>query len=194
MIAAIEGVLEARGPDWVQVRVGGLSLRLAVPAFTLEALPSPGERVRLRTHLHLREDIIALYGFATGEEVSLFELLIEVPRVGPKLALALLSAFRPERLAQAIASEEVALLSQVPGVGKKTASRLALELKDKLGPLSRLVGTRPVGPGSAEVIAALAALGYTAMEAAQAAARLPADADLSLEEKVRLALRHFGGG
>lgn len=193
MIVAIEGVLEARGPDWVQVRLGGLSLHLAVPAFTLEALPSPGERVRLRTHLHLREDIIALYGFASGEEVALFELLIEVPRVGPKLALALLSAFRPERLAQAIASEEVALLSQVPGVGKKTASRLALELKDKLGPLAA-AAPRPAGPGSAEVIAALAALGYTAMEAAQAAARLPADADLSLEEKVRLALRHFGGG
>jgi len=192
VIAAIEGTLELRGSDWAVVKVGGISLRVHVSSSTLSQLGAPGDTVRLLTHLHWREDSVALYGFASQQELELFRLLLTVSGVGPRLALAILSGMDCERLATSIASGNVDLLAQLPGVGKKMASRLVVELKAKLEKEWGGVGTYLSGD-SADVAAALVGLGYSVAEAARAVDGLPASADLSLEEKVRIALQRLAG-
>lgn len=159
-----------------------------MPSSTLETLGDLGDEVHLYTHLHIREDNVALYGFASTEELELFRMLISVSGVGPKIALAMLSAMNPGQLAMAIATGNVDILCHVPGVGKKTASRLTLELKGKLEGF--WVGA-PMAAGDAEVVAALTSLGYNAAEAASAVASLPDSTELSMEERVRLALQYF---
>ena len=191
MIAALHGIVEHRGTSWAIVRVGGVSLQVHLPGSTLDKLGGIGDEVHLHTHLHLKEDNIALYGFATAEELGLFQTLITVSGIGPKAALALLSAVNPEPLALAIASGNVELLSQVPGVGKKMASRLVLELKGKLEKSWAGVSSLPLSAESADVVAALTALGYSLSEATQAAANLPDSSELGLEEKVKLALQYL---
>jgi Holliday junction DNA helicase RuvA len=186
MIAGIEGILKSRGEDWVTVDVGGVSFRLHVPTSTINKLRTPGDRVQLHTHLHVREDNLALYGFATSEELKLFELLINVSGIGPKTALSVLSAFSPERFELAIARGDVEQLSSVPGVGKKTAARLVLELKGKFEQVGLLVRSP-----HEDVKAALIGLGYSVAEANSAIATLPDTPDLSLEDKIKLALQHF---
>jgi len=188
MIAGIEGTLESRSADGAIVKVGGVSLEIHMSSSTLDSLGAIGEEVHLYTHLHLREDNVALYGFASTEELELFRMLIGVSGVGPKAALAMLSAMNPSQLAMAIATGNVALLSQMPGVGNKMASRLALELKGKLEGFR--VGA-PAAAGDAEVIAALTSLGYSSAEAASAVATLPDSPELTVEERVRLALQYF---
>jgi Holliday junction DNA helicase RuvA len=190
MIAAVEGTLEVRGAGWAIIKVGGVSLRVQVSNFTLNELGAAGERVRLHTHLHWKEDSIALYGFMYQQELDLFKLLITVNGVGPKSALAMLSGMEYERLASAIASGNVDLLTELPGVGKKMASRLVVELKSKLE--KEWVGVSPqLAEGTAELAAVLTSLGYSASEAARAAARVLPSSGLSLEEKTKLALRHL---
>jgi Holliday junction DNA helicase RuvA len=187
MIAGLEGKLQSRSTDGAVIKVGGVSLQVHMPASTLSTLGAIGEAVHLYTHLHLREDNIALYGFATEGELELFCMLIGVSGVGPKVALAILSALNPSQLAMAIATGNANLLSQVPGVGQKMAGRLALELKGKLEGI--MVSAPAEGDG--EVIAALTSLGYTATEAASALASLPDSAELTVEEKIRRALQYF---
>ena len=187
MIAGLEGKLQSRSTDGAIIKVGGVSLQVYMPASTLSTLGAIGEAVHLHTHLHLREDNVALYGFATTEELELFRSLIGVSGVGPKVALAILSALNPGQLALAIASGNVDLLSGVPGVGQKMAGRLALELKGKLEGI--MISTP--AEGDAEVVAALTSLGYNASEAASALASLPDSAELSVEEKIKLALQYF---
>ncbi len=187
MIAGLEGKLQSRSTDGAIIKVGGVSLQVYMPSSTLSTLGAIGEAVHLHTHLHLREDNVALYGFATAEELELFRSLIGVSGVGPKVALAILSALNPGQLALAIASGNVDLLSSVPGVGPKMAGRLALELKGKLEGI--MVGAP--AEGDAEVVAALTGLGYSASEAASALASLPDSAELSVEEKIKLALQYF---
>ena len=186
MIAGIEGILKSRGEDGVVVDVGGVSFRLQSPTSTISTLGIPGDRVKLHTHLHVREDNLSLYGFASSEELRLFELLIAVSGIGPKTALALLSALSPERFEFAIARGDVEILSSVSGVGKKTAARLVLELKGRFEQVS--VASR--SPHE-DVKAALIGLGYSAAEANSAIVTLPDASDLSLEDKIKLALRHF---
>jgi Holliday junction DNA helicase RuvA len=186
MIAALEGVLKAVGDDWALVNVHGVHFRLYAPTSTLGNLGTQGERVHLHTYLQVREDSLALYGFATPEELRMFELLITVSGVGPRVALALLSALTPERLAPAVASGDESVLSSISGVGKKTAARLALELKGKF--------EQPGAPAAyphEDVKAALMGLGYTAAEATAASATVPNTPDLTLEDKVRIALKSF---
>ena len=187
MIAGLEGKLQSRSTDGAIIKVGGVSLQVYMPASTLSTLGAIGEAVHLYTHLHLREDNVALYGFATAEELELVRMLIGVSGVGPKVALAILSALNPGQLALAIASGNVDLLSSVPGVGPKMAGRLALELKGKL---EGIMVSAPA-EGDAEVVAALLSLGYSASEAASALASLPDSAELSVEEKIKLALQYF---
>ena len=187
MIAGLEGKLQSRSTDGAIIKVGGVSLQVYMPASTLSTLGAIGEAVHLHTHLHLREDNVALYGFATTEELELFRSLIGVSGVGPKVALAILSVLNPGQLALAIASGNVDLLSSVPGVGPKMAGRLALELKGKL---EGIMVSAPA-EGDAEVVAALTSLGYSASEAASALASLPDSAELSVEEKIKLALQYF---
>ena len=190
MIAGLRGKLEARGADYAIVNVGGVSFRVHLPTSTLATLGAIGEEVHLHTHLYIREDVMALYGFASAEELGLFQMLITVSGVGPRLALALLSALNPERLASAIASGNADLLTEVPGVGKRMAERLVVELKGKLEGWAG-VAAAPIAAVNAEVVAALRSLGYSASEAASAVASLPDDPELSTEDKIRLALQQF---
>lgn len=191
MITGIRGTLEAIGPDWVSVAVGGVSVRVHVPTAALADMGGTGAQVRLHTHLVARDDALTLYGFASAEALRLFEMLIAVSGIGPRLALAVLSGLRPDALALAIASEDTDALAQVPGVGKRTAGRIVLELKGKLEKEWSLTAVHPGGVASDDVLGALAALGYSAAEARQAVAALPLDADASLEARVRLALQNL---
>jgi Holliday junction DNA helicase RuvA len=191
MIVALEGILESRGIDSAVVKVGPLSLLVYVPGSTLGRLGTVGDKVHLHTHLYVREDIIALYGFASADELALFQNLISVSGIGPKAALAFLSALNVEQLASAIVGGNVDLLTQVPGIGKKMAGRVVLELKGKLEKGWAGAVTPALTPEDADVVAALTTLGYSLKEATQAVAGLPNAEELDLEEKVRLALRQL---
>ena len=192
MIAGLKGRLQALGSDWAIVNVGGIGFQVYMPTPTLSTLSTIGEEVELHTHLHIREDNATLYGFATAEELGLFQTLIGVSGLGPKLALAMLSAMSVEKLAMAIATSSTDLLDEIPGVGKKMASRLILELKGKLA-AGWLAAPAELAEENADVLAALTSLGYSVREATRAVATLPPDQKLSLEEKIKLALQYFGG-
>ena len=189
MIAGLHGTLESRGANWAIIKVGGVSIQVYMPASTLSTLGAIGAEVHLHTHLHFKEDNLALYGFASQQELELFQMLIGVTGVGPKASLAMLSAMYANDLALAIATGNVDLLDQVPGIGKKMASRLVLELKGKLESVG--VAAAVLGEGNAEVIAALVSLGYSPSEAASAVAAIADSPDLAIEDRIRLALQHF---
>jgi Holliday junction DNA helicase RuvA len=191
MIVALEGTLDSRGIDSVVVKIGPLSLLVSVPGSTLSRIGTIGDKVHLHTHLYVREDIIAMYGFASADELALFQNLISVSGIGPKAALAFLSTLNVEQLASAIVSGNVDLLTQVPGIGKKMAGRVVLELKGKLEKGWAGAVTPALTPEDADVVAALTTLGYSLKEATQAVAGLPNAEELDLEEKVRLALRQL---
>ena len=189
LIARLRGVVEESGADWLLVFVGGVGLRVQVPASTAEALGRQGESVLLHTHLHVRDDAVAIYGFATAEDLRLFEMLIGVSGVGPRGALSLLSALGADGLSDAVSAGDASRLQQVPGVGQKVAARLVLELKGKL--VGRAAASVSTGRDD-EVVAALVGLGYTQAEAQAAAASAPSDGSLSVEERLRQALAYFG--
>lgn len=194
MIASIHGTLEARRADHAIVRVSGFSLRVFVPVSTLSRLGDPGSAVTLYTHFQVREDSMALYGFASESERDAFEQLITISGVGPKVALALLGTMDAQGLYKAIADEDVQRLALAPGVGKKLASRLVLELKGKLPSLAGAGGVGMAaasGSIQAEVLEALIGLGYTNAEAQAALRRIPQDRPMTLEEQVTFALRSF---
>jgi Holliday junction DNA helicase RuvA len=186
VIAAVRGTVIARGADHVVVEVAGVGYKVFVPRH-----PSRDE-VLLHTHQVVREDDEALYGFEAREELALFEMLISVSGVGPKAGLAILSVGRPAEIAGAIASGDAALLARAPGVGKKTAERLIVDLKGKVG---RVAGA-PVIPGAMalddDAHAALVALGYTASEAATALRDAPPRGRATTEERLAAALRATG--
>ncbi|MFH1088128.1 MAG: Holliday junction branch migration protein RuvA [Chloroflexota bacterium] len=186
MIAAIEGTLQQYDSGSVVIKAGPLSLRVHVPDSTLGQMGTVGDRVCLYTHLRVREDNLSLFGFATPKELSLFETFLTVSGIGPRLALGLLSSLNTEQLVQAIISEDNNLLSQAPGVGKKMASRLILELKGKL---EKEWEAMPAAQVDGDLTGALTALGYSLREAIQAASRLGVHPKASLEEKIRLALQ-----
>jgi Holliday junction DNA helicase RuvA len=160
-----------------------------MPTSTLNHLGAVGERVRLFTHLQLRGEDIALYGFASQQELKWFKMLTGVNGISAKSALAVLSTLNPEQLALAIGSENIDFLIQVPGIGKKTAQRLVMELRGKVE--KNLTSPVYLATDTTEVAAALSTLGYSTPEIAQAIAILPSSSDLALEEKVKLALRHL---
>ncbi|MFC1985017.1 Holliday junction branch migration protein RuvA [Chloroflexota bacterium] len=191
MIASLHGTLESLGSDWAIINVNGIGFQVYTPTSTLSMLGATGKEVHLHTHFALREDGAYLYGFILSEELELFQTLIGVSGLGPRLALAMLSAMNVEQVVTAIATGSVDLLILVPGIGKKMANRLILELKDKIG--AGLIAT-PDGQLTREnvdVLAALTSLGYSVSEASRAVATLPPSTDLSLEEKIKLALQYF---
>lgn len=190
MIAAIEGTLELRGDDWAIVKVGGVSLQVFMPATTLNQPGDLGQRVQLYTQLSLKEDSVSIYGFLSQQELDLFKMLTSVSGVGPKAALVILSHLNPDQLTSAIATGDVDLLTQLPSVGRKTAQRLVLELKAKL---EKWAGAKALSlkQGDAEVVAALTNLGYSTSEATRSLAALPPSTDLTLEEKIGLALQYL---
>ena len=193
-VARLRGIVEDCGDDWVIVGVGGIGVMASVPATTASAL-APGDETALFTHLHVREDALTLFGFSTRNDLALFEQLIGVSGVGPRVALGLQSALDYAQLTTSIAGGRADVLRRVPGIGQKTADRIVLELRDKVQPPAAGVDAEP--PSSArpkadpEVVAALMGLGYSQAEAASAAERLPEDGDLPLEDRVRQALQFF---
>ena len=191
MIASLSGELASAGQDYVVVKVGGVGFRLFVPQTVLEGLPGVGKEVTLFTHLHVRENALALYGFGSEEEEALFDLLLGVSGIGPKVALAILSSLPPDQLRTAIAQEDMATLARVPGIGPKTARKLCFDLRDKMA-AELPPGIPPSVPtqADADLVAALTSLGYSLAEAQEALRALPRE-QLPLEERVRLALAYF---
>ncbi|MBI4331918.1 MAG: Holliday junction branch migration protein RuvA [Chloroflexi bacterium] len=191
MITSVRGLLEWKGTDQVFVNVGSVSFQVFVPTSTLDKLGPLGGRVQLHTYLHFRTDQVSLYGFSSAEERSIFHTLLGVTGIGPKLALSLLSSVSPDQIVAAVATDNVSYFTRVPGFGKKTASRLVLELKSELekGKLGMPVGEAV--QQDAEVAAALSALGYNSSEINQALASLQPEPSLSTEEKVKLALQRL---
>ncbi|MFW6151056.1 MAG: Holliday junction branch migration protein RuvA [Chloroflexota bacterium] len=190
MIATLDGVLEHRGSDCVVLNVAGIGFEVHIPSSTLSTVGSVGERVSLYTHLQLREDNVALYGFSSREELTLFRTIIGVSGIGPKAALALVSALSPEQVASAISNGDVDTISRIPGIGRKLASRLVVELRGRLDREWRAIEAG-VPSENADVVAALMSLGYSAKEANRAASSLPAGVGPSLEAKVKAALQQL---
>jgi Holliday junction DNA helicase RuvA len=185
VIAFLEGTVAEKAGDRVVLGVNGTGYEVLVPAPTLAKLPPPGRPAKLFTRLQVREDSMVLFGFATLDERSLFDLLVTVNGVGPKMALAILSVLNPDALRRAVTAGDVAAITLAPGVGKKLAGRVVLELKDRLGAGGDGVVSGPL----AEVREALLALGLTPQEARDALASLPADGDRPVEDLLRDALR-----
>jgi Holliday junction DNA helicase RuvA len=196
MIASIRGTLLFVSVDHAVVETGGVGFQIFAPRNVLGSLGEIGSEVRFYTHLHIREDLLALYGFASTDQRHLFETLLGVSGIGPKVALSLLSSASSDELRAAIAGGDTARLSRVPGIGKKTAERLVLELRGKLEIKggAPIVGATPaVMAANAELAEMLVSLGFSAAEANAAIAALPADAPPAMEDRLRLALRYFGG-
>jgi holliday junction DNA helicase RuvA len=182
MISRIHGTLLRRDIGTIEVLTpGGVAYEIDVPLTVYERLPAAGAAVELRTHQVFREDAAEIFGFLDGGERDLFRRLLSASGVGPKLALAMLSAMAPDRLVRAIADRDIATLRQIPGLGTKKAERLALELGDRIGELAAAVGAgaQPRGRAPAEAVGALVALGYSSSDAA-AAVRAALDADAGL--------------
>ena len=191
MISSIHGKVESLSGESAVINVGGIGFQVYMSTSTLSKLGAIGKEVKLYTYLHLREDNATLYGFATADELGLFQTLIGVSGLGPKLALAMLSTMDVEKLIMAIATGSADLLTITPGIGKKVANRLILELKEKVGAGWITAPAAELALENADVLAALTNLGYSATEATRAVATLPPSSDLSLEEKVKLALQYF---
>jgi Holliday junction DNA helicase RuvA len=190
MIGFLRGEVAARDPEGCTIDVSGVGYRLQCSATTLAQIPAAGGSALLWTHLHVREDALALYGFATEAERTMFEALISVTGVGPRVALQMCSAFGADSLRRALVTEDVTGLSSVPGIGKKTAARIVLELKEKLA-LPDLEVVAPGGEMTAQARSALENLGYSAPEVRAALADLaPAPGD-GLEDVVREGLRRL---
>lgn len=186
MIGKLTGTLLEKNPPEVLVDCHGVGYEVQVPMSTFYNLPHLGDKVSLLTHFIVREDAQLLYGFATAQERQTFRALIKITGVGPRMALSLLSGLSIDELAQAVALQEVGRLVKVPGIGKKTAERLLLELKGKLG-VDIGVRQHLVNDAQADILQALQALGYNDKEAAAALKALPADVGVS--DGIKLALK-----
>jgi len=187
VIARVRGTLVENDFESVVIDVGGLGYELAVTPRTLAGLPGLGEEVVLHTHLHVREDQMSLFGFDTRADKDLFSTLIGISGVGPKVAMAILATLTYEQLRLAVSSDDIATLTEVPGIGKRSAQKLLLELKPKLDVVDGV--TAPSGP-MAEVREALTGLGYGPDEIRGTLAGMPDD--LTVEEMLRLSLRELG--
>ena len=190
MIGRLSGRLIAKQPPAIMVDVQGVGYEVDVPMSTLYQLPQAGQKITLLTHFQVREDAQQLFGFATETEREAFRQLIKISGVGSRTALAVLSGMSVNELAQAIAMQEAGRLTQVPGIGKKTAERLCLELKGKLAPDLGIVGGKPQAiEASSEVLQALLALGYSEKEAHLALKQIPPDTTVS--DGIRMGLKYL---
>ena len=193
MIVGVRGILAAVGPDWVHIQVGGVSLQVFVPSTAIGELGSIGDAVSLHTQLRMQNEQPVLYGFNTQNSLELFGMLNSVSGIGPRLSLALLSSLGVARIYEAISAEDVAALSDAPGVGRRTAGRIVLELKGKLAD-HQLESVPSQSGDDGDVVAALTALGYSPSEARQAVNNLDRSSELTVDERIRLALQQFGVG
>ncbi|MCY1413528.1 Holliday junction ATP-dependent DNA helicase RuvA [compost metagenome] len=198
MIGRLRGTLAEKQPPHLIVDVGGIGYELEVPMTTLYRLPAVGEPLTLHTHLVVREDAHLLYGFSSKRERELFRELIRLNGVGPKLALALMSALEVDELVRCVQAEDTSALTKVPGVGKKTAERLLVELKDRFKVWESMPSIAPlvveparaaaVSSAQSDAVSALVALGFKPAEASRAVSLVDED-DLSSEELIRRALK-----
>jgi Holliday junction DNA helicase RuvA len=187
MIGKLTGTLGDKNPPQVLVDCNGVGYEVDVPMSTFYNLPGVGERVTLLTHFVVREDAQLLYGFGSASERDAFRQLIKIAGVGPRTALSVLSGMTVADIAQAVTAQDSGRLIKVPGIGKKTAERLLLELKGKIGADLGLPGAGPASDDGADIVQALVALGYSDKEAAAAQKALPKDVGVS--EGIRLALK-----
>jgi Holliday junction DNA helicase RuvA len=204
MIASLRGTLLERGDGFAVIEAGGVGYQVQVSTATLVSLPAPGEEVRLHTRHIVREDAQLLFGFGERDELRLFDLLIAVNGVGPRIAIAVLSGLTPAQFARAVRDENIAMITAVNGVGRKTAERLVVELRDKLAFLPMSAPAAPAEPGAKgrrqprvlekserydDAVAALVTLGYSAAQASDAVRRVSEDAaDATAEVLVKRAL------
>lgn len=201
MIARLQGELIERRDARIVLDVGGVGYRVHVPSSTAQRLPPTGEVVTVHVYTHVREDVLALYGFVTEDEKLLFEDIISVSGMGPRLALTSLSTLQPSEFRRAVSNEDVTALTRISGVGKKTAQRLILELKGKLTPAApdAVASAEPAAdaPVSDDALAALVALGYSEAEATPALKKVAEELDGADEPDttalLRRALRHLAG-
>ncbi len=192
MIATLRGEIAQIEDHAFVVEVGGVGLRVFVPA-PLRGRMKVGETILLYTYLVVREDALTLYGFESQAERDLFNMLLGVDGVGPKVSLAVLSTLTLDTVQHAVYAEESDVLSRVPGVGKKTAQKIILYLHDRLKPADALAKIAALSDKDSEVLAALTALGYSVVEAQTAIQSLPKDAPEDVEERLRMALQFFTG-
>lgn len=191
MIASISGSIQRIEKAALVINVGGVGVRVFVPQTVLEDVGDVGRPIHLQTHLIVREQELALYGFGSVDELQLFELLMGISGIGPKVALSILSSLSPELLKSAIAREETAVLQRVPGIGKKTAERIMFQLRDKLDLADLQTAVPLVSDVDADVIDFLTGLGFSIVEAQSALQHLPREAK-TLDERVQLALQYLG--
>jgi len=197
MIGRLTGVLARSAPPSLLIDVNGVAYEIEAPMSTFYELPAVGERVTLYTHLVVREDAHLLYGFSRESARQLFRNLLKVNGVGPRVALAVLSGLSEPELLTCLAHEDIGRLTKVPGIGRKTAERLVMELRDKVDlAASGSAGTARLPPGPAdpvqEAVSALIALGYRPSEASRAVSAVPGS-DLKSEEIIRQALKGLAG-
>ncbi len=196
MIAHLRGRILRKGPQEAVIDVQGVGYKVAIPLSTFYRLGDPGAEVSLLVHTHVREEALALFGFLTQEEQTLFERLLSVSGVGPKVALGILSGIEAPELAVALRGSDVSRLTRIPGVGKKTAERLVLELKDKMPPPGASAAQKPAAPSASrdDLISALVHLGYSRPEAERGVDRALQDGpEARFEDLLRRSLQVLSG-
>ena len=187
MITTLEGQLARKADDHLVVNLGGIGIEVIAPFSTLESLQT--ERVFLYTRLVVREDSLTLYGFATVAERELFDAVLKISGIGPKLAVSILSTLSVENIRSAVANERPEIISRVPGIGKKTAQKILLELQDKFPAGLDSAPQAGDDDASATVMDALTTLGYSVVEAQMAVQAIPREAPEDIEERIRIALQ-----
>ncbi len=189
LVTSISGTLQRTGEDWAEISMGGITLRISIPGTAIDNVGRIGQTVTLYTSLQVREDSLSMYGFPTEDERRTFETLLNISGIGPRLALAMLGRFSPLSLSQAVEAGDTRALSTVPGVGRRTASRIVLELKGKL---DLDFGRSDAAAGvDSDLADALTALGYRYTEAREAIART--GSEVPEEERIRAALEYLAG-
>jgi Holliday junction DNA helicase RuvA len=191
MIAGLEGIIAAQAADHIVLNVSGVYYKVFMPGSSISQLGRVGEKAHVHTHLYVREDQMALYGTAEERQLKMFETLLGVSGIGPKVALNILSTMPIDALESAIGSGNVDLLTRIPGIGRKTASRLVLELKGKID-IVAAAGIVASPTAASEVVEALTGLGYTPAEIQAALSGLPKDTELTTEDMVMFALKRLG--
>jgi Holliday junction DNA helicase RuvA len=192
LISSLNGRVLDISPDHIVVEVGGVGLAVFVPASTRDPL-RPGEHIFLFTHLIVRQDMLALYGFENKESREYFMLLLGVDGVGPRLALSVLSTLSPDAIRRAVFHEQPEVFSRVPGVGKKTAQKIQFHLQDRLPGAIGLEPMQMISDVDTEVLSALTALGYSVVEAQASLQAIPRDTPADVETRLLAALQYFGG-
>ncbi len=190
MIATISGIIGKVGGNFLVIDVGGVGVRVFVPNPILESCGGTGRKIGLHTHLIVRETELALYGFTSEEELDLFELLLAVNGVGPKVGLSMLSTLSPEMLKGAVIREETGVLQRVPGIGKKTAERIMFQLRDKLDMTAEAAATVLMSDEDQDVIDFLTSLGFSIVEAQTALQNIPGDVE-GIDTRVQAALQYL---